>query len=339
VRSRVAWAVGRSWLWAMGVLVFLLAAQPLLPLAAQAPTDPPDATPAALADYAAALATAQALLAAAGDDARALAAARRELAPFRTLQLPNGETVSVQPLLGAVDTPLTRADAAARLATARTQLQLAVNDQTAARLALLDSVWQLPEFTRGETLGERFLRWLSELLDGLLPDLQPDPAAQRATSAVAELAGWAIAAIAALVLLWLLGLWLRRFLGRFVIDAAAEQANGDAALPRTPAEARARADELARTGAYRDAVRNLYLAALLGLERRRLVPADRSLTNREVLAQVPAENALQPLLRPVVDTFDVVWYGVREPDAATFADYAAQIDGLEQVAAEETKTP
>jgi hypothetical protein len=334
----VAWAVCRAWLWAMGVLVFLLATQPLLPLAAQATHDPPDATPAALADYAAALETAQARLAAVGDDARALSAARRELAPFAALQLPNGETVVVQPLLGAEDAPLTRAEAAARLATARTQLRLAADDQTAPRLARLDPVWQLPEFTRGETLGERFLRWLSELLDGLFPDLQPNPAAQRVTSAVAELAGWAIAAIAALVLLWLLGLWLRRFLGRFVADAAAEQANGDAALPRTPAEARARADELARTGAYRDAVRNLYLAALLSLERRRLVVADRSLTNREVLAQVPAEDAIRPYLRPVVDTFDTVWYGVQEPDAAAFAGYAAQIDGLEQVAAAADKS-
>ncbi len=338
MRSCAAWAVCRSCLWAIGVLVFLLATQPPLPLSAQAPPDPPASAP-ALADYAAALETAEALLAAARDESRALAAARRELAPFTAIQLPNGEIAPVQPLLGAAGTPLTRADAAARLATARTQLQLAANDQTAARLALLDPVWQLPEFTRGETLGERFLRWLSELLDGLFPDLQPNPAAQRATSTVAELAGWAIAAIAGLVLLWLLGLWLRRFLGRFVADAAAAQPGDDAALPRTPAEARARADELARTGAYRDAVRNLYLAALLGLERRRLVPADRSLTNREVLAQVPAENALQPLLRPVVDTFDVVWYGVQEPDAATFTDYAARIDSLEQVAAEEAKTP
>lgn len=313
-------------------LTVLLALPAALHAQAEAEPAPP------LAAYVAALDAAQERLGAGRDDAAALTAARIVLAPFTRVALPGGEVAAVQPVLGDAGAPLSRLAAQARIFAVREQLRRAGDDRTAARLALLDQVWQSAEFTRGETLGERFLRWLSELFDRLFPDLRPNPAAQQATTTT-ELVGWAIAAVALVVLVWLLSLWLRRLLGRFVADASADLRDRDDSLPRTPAEARARADELARTGAYRDAVRNLYLAALLGLERRRLVPADRSLTNREVLAQVPAENALQPLLRPVVDTFDVVWYGVQEPDAATFTDYAAQIDSLERVAAEETKTP
>ena len=314
-------------------LTVLLALPAALHAQAEAEPAPP------LAAYVAALDAAQERLGAGRDDDAALTAARIVLAPFTRVALPGGEVAAVQPVLGDAGAPLSRLAAQARIFAVREQLRRAGDDRTAARLALLDQVWQSAEFTRGETLGERFLRWLSELFDRLFPDLRPNPAAQQAATTTTELVGWAIAAVALVVLVWLLSLWLRRLLGRFVADASADLRDRDDSLPRTPAEARARADELARTGAYRDAVRNLYLAALLGLERRRLVPADRSLTNREVLAQVPAENALQPLLRPVVDTFDVVWYGVQEPDAATFTDYAAQIDSLERVAAEETKTP
>jgi hypothetical protein len=315
------------------LLAITLATGLSLPLYAQATTDPPaDAPVATLADYVAALETAQTLLATSKDDVRALAAARIQLAPFAAVQLPNGETVTLQPLLGDANRPLTRIAAQARVWTAIAQLRAAAGDQTASRLALLDQVWQLPEFTRGETLGERFMRWLTELLDRLFPDWQPNPVARQTTATVTELTGWMIAGVGLLALVWLLSLWLRRLLGRFVADATAEHADNGDDLPRTPAEARGRADALARTGAYRDAVRNLYLAALLSLERRRLVSADRSLTNREVLAQVPAENAIRPYLQPVVDTFDAVWYGVQEPDAATFAGYATQIDGLEHMA-------
>ena len=307
--------------------LLLLAALPGLLLAQEAA--PPAA---ALADYTAALAAARSHLTDAKDEGLALAAARAELAPFAAVELPGGDVITLAPLLGDGAAPLTRRIALARVTTALEQLRRAGDDQTAARLALLDQVWLQPEFNRGETWGERFWRWLSELLDRFLPDVQPNPAAQQAALTTTELAGWAIAAVALVVLAWLLSLWLRRLLGRFVADAAVAPDEEGAALPRTPAEARERAEALARTGAYRDAVRNLYLAALLALEKRRLVAADRSLTNRELLAQAPAESAIRPLLQPVVDTFDAVWYGVQEPDEVTFAGYSAQIDALEKAA-------
>ena len=103
-------------------------------------------------------------------------------------------------------------------------------------------------------------------------------------------------------------------------------------LPRTPAEARARANTLAHAGDYRNGVRHLYLAALLTLEEHKLVTVDRTLTNRELLARVPAGHPIHPHLQPVVDTFDDVWYGVHQPDAATYASYARSIDALQSLA-------
>lgn len=327
----------RPWLLTIVLLAILLATGLPCPLYAQAGVDPAPA-PATFDAYVAALAAARGVLDTTDDEASALAAARGELAPFTAVQLPGGAVTTLQPILGDAAEPLTRRAAQTRIDTVLEQLRLAGGDQTAGRLALLEYVWQQREFAQGETLAERFLRWLAEFLDRLLPDWRPNPAAQTVSNDVAALAGWVLAGLGVLVLGWLLSLWLRQLLGRFVADATVAAAAAGDDLPRTPAEARMRAETMARSGAYRDAVRNLYLAALLTLENRRLVVVDRSLTNREVLAQVPDEDAIRPYLHPVVDTFDAVWYGIQEPDAATFADYAAQIDGLQSAAATAPET-
>lgn len=327
----------KPWLLTIALLAVLLATGLPCPLHAQAGVDP--ATAAATLDtYVAALTSARTMLDTTDDEARALAAARAELAPFAAVQLPGGDVMLLKPILGDAAEPLTRSAAQTRIDTTLEQLRLAAGDQTASRLALLEKVWQQREFAQGETLAERFLRWLAEFLDRLVPDLRPNPAAQTVSNDVAALAGWVIAGLGVLALGWLFSLWLRQLLGRFVADATVAAASAGDDLPRTPAEARTRAEAMARSGAYRDAVRNLYLAALLTLENRRLVVVDRSLTNREVLAQVPDEDVIRPYLRPVVDTFDAVWYGIQEPDAATFADYSAQIDGLESAAATAPET-
>jgi hypothetical protein len=84
-------------------------------------------------------------------------------------------------------------------------------------------------------------------------------------------------------------------------------------------------------------VRNLYLSALLTLEQQDLVPADRSLTNREVLSRVGSAHPLRPHFQGVVETFDDVWYGVHEPDALTYAGYTHSIDELEALAQQAAK--
>ncbi|MBK8046909.1 MAG: DUF4129 domain-containing protein [Anaerolineales bacterium] len=71
------------------------------------------------------------------------------------------------------------------------------------------------------------------------------------------------------------------------------------------------------------------------MEERGLVVVDRSLTNREMLARVPNNHPVRPHLQPVVDTFDEVWYGMHEPDAAAFTSYGASIEALNKVVTRE----
>ena len=142
--------------------------------------------------------------------------------------------------------------------------------------------------------------------------------------------------VAALV--WLLSYWLRGFLRSFAANAELVQEPADAGLPATPSAARRYAARDAERGDFRNAVRHLYLAALLTLEEHNLVVRDRSLTNREVLTRVPAAHPVRPALEPVVATFDDVWYGVQEPDAATYESYTQAIDELTQLAESAERT-
>jgi hypothetical protein len=103
-------------------------------------------------------------------------------------------------------------------------------------------------------------------------------------------------------------------------------------LPATPAAARQAAARSAEQGAYRTAVRYLYLAALLTLQERRLIPRDPSLTNRELLTRAPAHHPIRAPLGEVVAVFDEVWYGLREPDVAAFQRYQHVVHELETLA-------
>jgi hypothetical protein len=303
-----------------------------LPVVAQDAAESLPPAPVTLEDYVAALRAAQDALDDATDPA-ALSTARATLAEVEQVALPNGTVVTLTPLLGERDEELAPDAAAARVETVLAQLAAAEGDDTAARLATLAAVLAGPAFAQGESPWTAFLRWLAEWLDRLLPDPSPVSGSSPAAEGAGDIAAWIFGGGAIVAIVLLLAYWLRGLIGSFVASAetsSAEEPAGD--LPQTPAEARQRAAGSANAGDYRSAVRNLYLAALLTLEQHGLVPADRSLTNREVLARVGSDQPLAAHLQPVVETFDDVWYGVHEPDAGVYRAYTRAIDDLATLA-------
>lgn len=314
---------GRGHAALLAVLLCLLA-----PVAVRAQDGPETALP--LAEYRAALQMARTALTADPPD---MAAARQALAAAESIVLRSGAAADVSPLLGDADASLTPAEALARVETALQQLDASAGDRTAERLRVLDEVLAGPAFQQSESLLDRLRRWLAELLARFFPDSDMPGTINPAASTAVEVVGWAVVAGAAIVLLLLLSRWLRTLLQAFVGDATLAAA-GEAGDPATAAEARAAAGRSAQDGDYRAAVRQLYLAALLTLQEQRIASRDRSLTNREVLARVPAEHPTHAHLEPIVEVFDDVWYGVHEPDDATFTRYQAEVDALQRSAAQ-----
>lgn len=298
----------------------------LLPTLVQAQSTPP---PTDLARYIAHLHAVQATL----DRDPTVATVEQlqgELSAVTSVVLPSGEIITLAPLLGPTSAePPAVTEAQQRLALLLQQVDAAAQDQTVARLAILAEVLQRPVFVGQESLWERFWRWLRQWL--------PEVGTNEGQSGLgwlgawATVLGWVVLGVAALLLIWLLSIWLQNLLASFV-QSDRERVLGQAdAEPQTATQARQQAQQLANAGSFREAVRRLYLAALLTLHERNLLDYDRSNTNREVLATVRHQPTLYAHLQPLVETFDDVWYGVHEPDRATFDRYAQAVQGLEEL--------
>lgn len=89
----------------------------------------------------------------------------------------------------------------------------------------------------------------------------------------------------------------------------------------TERAALARAETAEAASDFREALRFLYLSAILHLQERGVLPYDKSLTNREYLHQAQADTELHTALGPAIIVFDEVWYGHKPCNAETVAGY------------------
>ena len=154
-------------------------------------------------------------------------------------------------------------------------------------------------------------RWLSQLFrfagDGDVGDLR---------ILNATLLGVGILALIAVV-----GFFAQQIRHHLISDAPEETPQSSEDVPFTARAALDQAEQFEVHHNFREALRSLYLAALLHLQERGLVSYDKSLTNREHLRELKAHPNLQNVLRPVVHTFDDVWYGHKPCNAGTMTEY------------------
>jgi len=337
--------VATQWYRTVRVLLLLLIASALVETSVYAQNK----EPISLAEYSEKLHDVSTLLTDPADPAKALAGAEIMMMDVRAIRLPSGAIVvphsliksSTKPTEDNSDSDVVTEPAQLAAATlqrvqlAIQQIELAAEDNTDARLDALESVFALPQFSQSETLWQRFTNWIYELIARFWPS------GNGISPTLGQLIAWAVVIIGGIGLIILLSYWLQGLFGSFAKDAATRQQNVDGTgVPLSASQARQQASQYAQTGNYREAVRSLYLSSLLSMEESGVIRYDRSLTNREVLNQLhtrtTADNttdneAVEEHLRPIVETFDAVWYGVREPDATTFESYEQEIDGLAAV--------
>lgn len=181
---------------------------------------------------------------------------------------------------------------------------------------------QLEQAPRPPGVIDRLLSWLAGLIERIAR-----PVGRVAGGAPGTLAGWALIAAGAALVLAVLVLWLR---------GLQRALRPEPTLPPPAAEsysattARTQAEALARAGNYREAVRLLALAALLWLDEHGHLRYQPHQTNREHLARLANQPTLCAQLAPVVETADRVWYGGVALDAAAYAEYARQVGELRE---------
>jgi hypothetical protein len=175
------------------------------------------------------------------------------------------------------------------------------------------------EMSWWDRMWDDFFRWLGRILDSIFYPIND------ASVGAGPSLGWLIGIVGGILLLAVFAyllFGLRRNL------AAAAQKTDDPEANLTSRTAFDQANDVARSGDYRSAMRYLYLAALLWLDEKGKLRYDRALTNREYLSQLRDDPKLRERLAPVVDTFDRVWYGHAPLDDTTFAVYQRQVEDL-----------
>ncbi|MCX7792600.1 MAG: DUF4129 domain-containing protein [Chloroflexaceae bacterium] len=199
-------------------------------------------------------------------------------------------------------------------------------------LERLEGILSRPPFARAEPQPREPgpFEWFFERLARLLERLA-GPIGEAAGPS-GTVAGWALLAAGSALVIAVLGLWLRGLRRTLQVETRLEARPDTTA--RTAAEARDRADELARQGKYREAVRVLALAALLWLDERGRLPYEPHQTNREHLARLRDQPPLHERLAPIVETADRVWYGGAPIDARGYAEYARRVGELREHASD-----
>ena len=117
--------------------------------------------------------------------------------------------------------------------------------------------------------------------------------------------------------------FIRQIRMNLITEAHEAVPDSELANVETEKAALTRAETAVAASDFREALRFLYLSAVLNLQERGLLPYDRSLTNREYLRHAQTNLNLQDKLRPIITVFDEVWYGHKPCDAKTVADYRA----------------
>ena len=187
---------------------------------------------------------------------------------------------------------------------------------------------------RGEGLRhlfERLFEWLLRPRDEL-----PSVDASR-VSGLSLPGPWVFLGIAAFLLLFVgVYLFVTRKRERDAHDRAQSAiATSEDLRERPPASFLDEAARLAAEGDFREALRQLYLATLVSLDRRRLIAFDPHLTNWQYLRQMP-KNATRDAFRHFTKLFDHKWYG---REATTSDDYERCRSLATQIVVVEPESP
>ncbi len=186
-----------------------------------------------------------------------------------------------------------------------------------------------PEYLPPEKAEEsRLERWIREFFDWLsrnFPRVSSGPADEAGSPGMAR----AVQVVLFVLVIALVGFLVFRF-APFVFSRKKgdQDARGDRVIlgEAVPAEMSAsdlfsEAEQLARDGDLRGAIRKGYVAVLCRLGDRGVVRLAGHKTNRDYLRDVRREAGLYEAMSDITGRFERTWYGLRPPEAAEWDEF------------------
>jgi hypothetical protein len=196
-------------------------------------------------------------------------------------------------------------------------------DEEKGRLA---EILRRPEYQKeaaeGSAIGrlwDRFMRWLASLFP------KPKPIQRGSSQLISGIAQ----IIVILVALALIGFLIWKFVPRYLRNRTKKKPKREARIvlgerlepDQTAADLLAQAEELARSGDLRAAIRKAYIAFLCELGDRKVISLAQHKTNRDYLTSVREKGSLYSTMRGLTNSFEVHWYGFVPPGENDWNDF------------------
>jgi hypothetical protein len=200
--------------------------------------------------------------------------------------------------------------------------------------AQLDRILARPEYRldkERESAIKRFLYSLLETISRFLRRLGSTPVGEPELPNTGLLSGFRIllviivfvaSAIGAIYIIERLRRKRQRKEVKDVREVLGEELAGDV----TSGDLLATAAGLAKQGDYRTAIRRVYIALLLDLERRGKLPLHPSKTNRDYLNALRSERNIYPTFSMMTGAFEVIWYGQRRATKEDFNGFVSRYE-------------
>lgn len=266
----------------------------------------------------------QAQLLATNERAPLLESAANMLDAIHEVQTPSGAIVRVDnaELVALVRDPAHTGDAVARLDALQAALAEPLATINPADLTALRELLNRPPFVQAteRTWWQNLLLQILDFIERLFTNT---------TRGVFDLRDLLILA-AVLVVIAVLFYFIRNLRRNLVSEEILPTALMEQEA-RTPGEAFDSAQRYINAGDLRSAVRQLYLATLLLLDRHGRIKYDPTLTNREYLHQAQNDPRTTAALQPIVETFDRTWYGFEPISARDFDEYRQRVENIKNL--------
>ena len=206
---------------------------------------------------------------------------------------------------------------------------LAANEKDEERRRL-SAILRRPEYANEvqresalQRLWQRFTEWLRELF----PETRGlEPGTVAAFSKAAQVFVIALCVAVLAFAMWKLVPLIR---GRRKRKSAGEKGarvvlGEEIGSEKTSADLLAEAEALAREGNLRAAIRKAYIALLIELGDRRLLPLAQHKTNRDYLFALRDKPSLHDAMQPLVASFERHWYGFAPATDADWGEFRAR---------------
>jgi len=135
---------------------------------------------------------------------------------------------------------------------------------------------------------------------------------------------WLFYSALGVLLVTVLALLVRKIIKRVpsaIPHSARESVSIKPLRPQSSSELKMRAQEYAKRGDYRSAVRYLYLSLLIYLDEKGQIEYDSTETNSEYLRKISPDSSLYRILKTLTGIFEHCWYGLSSPSRKEYRQF------------------